>query len=167
MGVLSAVTAATGPLPVARQQPNPFGPVQVAAVPATFVENPSSAVLPVQAKIASASLAPELSQSTAARLMVETVDGIELDNIPFTNDAAVLLDDLPIPEKPGPAPEAAPQEPEPQQPEAGKTTPQPAETAMSDLSHLAVRGYLTSREAAVSPASAQFTPPDPSLGGGD
>ncbi len=149
MGVLSAVTAATGPLPVARQVPNPAGPVPVAPVAATFIDSPSRAVLPVQAKTASASLAPERSQSTAAKLMVETVDGIELDNIPFTNDGAVLLDDLPVPEKPTSEPT--------------HSAPQPAETAKPDLSQRATRGYLASREA----APMQSKPADPLFGDTD
>lgn len=109
----------------------------IASLPATMVESNAIAVSPVQAPASIASVAPELPQETAARLLVENADGIVLDNIPFTNDAAILLDDLPLPE----APEAeAKPKPEPE-PEPEAAAPE------ADLTHLATRGYLADREA--------------------
>ena len=163
MGMLSSIAATIGIQPVARAPTIQVGPV-LATAPATMVESQVLAVMPVQVKTAGGAIAPELSQTTAARLLVQNAQGIELDNIPFFNDDAVLLDDLPMPEKPAlPLPEVALPEPE--------ADPKPKAT--QDLVQVAARGYLASREAAAPPAPAETetkaTPPEPAalLGSGD
>lgn len=158
MGMLSSIAATTGIQPVARVPTNTVGPVPVTA-PATMVESQVLAVMPVQVKIAGGAIAPEMPQATAARLLVQTAQGIELDNIPFFDDGAVLLDDLPMPDKQTLAlaePEADPK-------------PQPTQ----DLAQVAARGYLASREAAAPPAPIETdtteVPPEPAplFGSGD
>jgi hypothetical protein len=112
----------------------------------------------MQASMAHTS-ATELPKALAARLSVESVDGIALDHIPFVGDAAVLIDDLPAPEPPQaelePAPEAEPE----------KSVPAKAEEEIKDpispdskLAQAATQGYLAGREVVGQPAP---QPPQP------
>ncbi|WP_395005617.1 hypothetical protein [Cypionkella sp.] len=112
----------------------------------------------MQASLAHTS-ANELPKALAARLSVESVDGISLDHIPFVGDAAVLIDDLPAPEPPQAQIEQAPEaEPE-------KSVPAKAEEAIKDpispdskLAQAATQGYLAGREVVGQPAP---QPPQP------
>jgi hypothetical protein len=144
MGHIAVISSVGSP--VARVAPGMISQ-SIASLPATLVESSAIAISPVQATAAVASVAPELPRETAARLLVENAEGIVLDNIPFTNDGAILLDDLPLPEKP--APEVKPDpEPEPQ-PEPDQAAAEP------DRAQIAARAYLADREA-VAPSE-----PDP------
>jgi hypothetical protein len=133
MGNLLAISPA-GAQPAARFATGSVNQ-SVASLSTTLIEDSAVAVLPVQAKSTAASVAPELPQETAARLLLESSEGIVLDNIPFTNDGAILLDDLPLPEKPFPEAKSPP-EPDPK---PGAAEP--------DLSQRAARIYLADREA--------------------
>lgn len=157
MGMLSSIAATAAPQPVLRTAALPTGPT-LTVVPATYVVNQAAAVMPVQAKTAGSGVAPELPESTAARLLVQNAEGIELDNIPFTNDGAILLDDLPMPE----TPEAPP---------VPRTEPEPEQAKTPDLALVATRGYLAGREAAApqepEPTSNPEPAAEPLLGSGD
>jgi hypothetical protein len=132
MGHIAVISSVGSP--VARVAPGMISQ-SIASLPATLVESSAIAISPVQATAAVASVAPELPRETAARLLVENAEGIVLDNIPFTNDAAILLDDLPLPE--ARAPVAGPDP----RPDPDVAAPE------ADLSHIATRGYLADREA--------------------
>lgn len=106
----------------------------------------------------------ELPKALAARLSVESVDGIALDHIPFVGDAAVLIDDLP-------APAPVVQKPADQAPASEAQAPLPvkAEQEIKDpispdskLAQAAAQGYLAGREVVGQIAQQTQAPPQPS-----
>lgn len=106
----------------------------------------------------------ELPKALAARLSVESVDGIALDHIPFVGDAAVLIDDLP-------APAPVVQKPADQAPASEAQAPLPvkAEQEIKDpispdskLAQAAAQGYLAGREVVGQIAQQTLAPPKPS-----
>ncbi len=97
----------------------------------------------------------ELPKALAVRMSVESVDGIELDHIPFVGDAAVLIDDLPAPKAPEdipPATAAKPQAEGPPKPEEEIKDPVSPD---SKLAQAAAQAYLMGREVAGQAPAAQ------------
>lgn len=99
----------------------------------------------------------ELPKALAARMSVESVDGIELDHIPFVGDAAVLIDDLPAPKAPEDIPPATAAKPQAE----AEGPPKPEEEIKdpvspdSKLAQAAAQAYLMGREVAGQAPAAQ------------
>ena len=99
----------------------------------------------------------ELPKALAARMSVESVDGIELDHIPFVGDAAVLIDDLPAPKAPEDIPPATAAKPQSE----AEGPPKPEEEIKdpvspdSKLAQAAAQAYLMGREVAGQAPTAQ------------
>ncbi|GLS87174.1 hypothetical protein GCM10010873_21480 [Cypionkella aquatica] len=179
MGLISSLAAPSAPQfqsltqkPLTRQLPaseigNHGAALQDAAQISGAAELPAEAVLrPVQAPAASeaifkgllpvhASLAEVVRASDADTSLIprmREVDGISLDGIPYFNDGAVLLDDLPQAEpEPSATPKAVAPPPDapaeltvqpPAQPIEAETTPAPAHL----LSDQAERAYQDERD---------------------
>ena len=92
-------------------------------------------------------------------MSVESVDGIELDHIPFVGDAAVLIDDLPAPKAPEDIPPATAAKP---QAEAEAEGPPKPEEEIKDpvspdskLAQAAAQADLMGREVAGQAPAAQ------------
>ncbi len=122
MGSVTSVTAVTGPQPVLRAQSHVTTGDRAFSV---ALELPQLATEPVSASNTRNRVAPELPPENAVRMLLEIRPDVELDNIPFVGDDAVLLDDLPLTE---PDTTEVPREPE-------------------QVKDLAQRGYLAGREA--------------------
>lgn len=103
----------------------------------------------------------ELPKALAARMSVESVDGIELDHIPFVGDAAVLIDDLPAPKAPEDIPPATAAKPQAEAEAEAEGPPKPEEEIKdpvspdSKLAQAAAQAYLMGREVAGQAPTAQ------------